>query len=152
MHKLFVALFFRVNTIPFDMEFDIGESYLYGVAIGDAGRYAINLQGGSTMVVVPRDLLAELPYVNKAGPIEERIVLLGRQKQLLVHIDLHPGGSFGFNLYFEIANYDYQLKCACCGAEMAIDQELEKTIIYKCRECGLSNSILKNNSSVVEKA
>ena len=35
---------------------------------------------------------------------------------------------------------------------MAVDYELEKTIIYKCTECGLSNSILKDNSSVVEKA
>ena len=51
----------------FDVEFDIGESYLYGVAIGEAGRFAINLQGGSTMVVVPRNLLAELLHVNKAS-------------------------------------------------------------------------------------
>ncbi|AIF82256.1 hypothetical protein NTE_00174 [Candidatus Nitrososphaera evergladensis SR1] len=30
---------------------------------------------------------------------------------------------------------------------MTVDQELENTIIYKCSECGLSNSILKDNHS-----
>lgn len=34
---------------------------------------------------------------------------------------------------------------------MAPDQELEKTTIFKCRECGLSNSIVKNDASVAEK-
>jgi len=28
----------------------------------------------------------------------------------------------------------------CCGAYMLPDKELEKTIIYKCKECGLSDS------------
>ena len=50
----------------FDVEFDIGESYLSGTAAGDRGRFAINLQGGSTEVVLPSDLLVGLPYVNKA--------------------------------------------------------------------------------------
>ncbi|AIC16579.1 hypothetical protein NVIE_023190 [Nitrososphaera viennensis EN76] len=30
---------------------------------------------------------------------------------------------------------------------MTADQELEKTIIYKCTECGLSNSVVKDNSA-----
>jgi hypothetical protein len=34
------------------------------------------------------------------------------------------------------------MKCACCGSEMLPDKELEKTIIYKCKECGLSYSRL----------
>jgi hypothetical protein len=50
----------------FDVEFNIGESYLSGTAAGDRGSFAINLQGGSTMVVLPSDLLVGLPYVNKA--------------------------------------------------------------------------------------
>jgi len=29
------------------------------------------------------------------------------------------------------------MKCACCGADMLPDKELENTIIYKCKECGL---------------
>jgi hypothetical protein len=34
-------------------------------------------------------------------------------------------------------------KFACCGAEMLADEELEKTITYKCKECSLSDSKLK---------
>jgi DNA-directed RNA polymerase subunit RPC12/RpoP len=30
---------------------------------------------------------------------------------------------------------------------MKANQEFEKTIIYKCTECGLSNSILKDDST-----
>ena len=39
------------------------------------------------------------------------------------------------------------MKCACCGGDMLVDNELEKTIIYKCRECGLSNTELKKNNN-----
>lgn len=35
------------------------------------------------------------------------------------------------------------MKCACCGGDMLRDKELEKTIIYKCKECGLSNTELR---------
>jgi hypothetical protein len=36
------------------------------------------------------------------------------------------------------------MECACCGAEMLPDRELEKTIIYKCEQCGLSDTRLKD--------
>jgi DNA-directed RNA polymerase subunit RPC12/RpoP len=36
------------------------------------------------------------------------------------------------------------MDCACCGAEMLPDKELEKTIIYKCKQCGLSDTRLKD--------
>jgi hypothetical protein len=35
------------------------------------------------------------------------------------------------------------MKCACCGAYMIPDKELENTIIYECKECGLSDSKLR---------
>jgi hypothetical protein len=38
----------------------------------------------------------------------------------------------------------YKMKCACCGAEMLADRVLEKTIIYKCNKCGLSETTLKD--------
>ena len=38
----------------------------------------------------------------------------------------------------------YTMKCACCGADMLPDRELESTIIYKCKECGISDSRLKD--------
>ncbi len=36
------------------------------------------------------------------------------------------------------------MKCACCGGEMLIEKETEKTISLKCKECGLSDSKLKS--------
>ena len=39
------------------------------------------------------------------------------------------------------------MKCACCGSDMLVDKELEKIMIYKCKECGLSNSELKKNNT-----
>ena len=50
----------------FAVKLDIAESYLYGKAIGDAGAFAINLQGGSQQLILPRSLLVDLPYVNEA--------------------------------------------------------------------------------------
>jgi len=34
------------------------------------------------------------------------------------------------------------MKCPCCGGEMA-ESEKEKVILFKCKECGLSNNQLK---------
>lgn len=34
------------------------------------------------------------------------------------------------------------MKCPCCGGEM-IENKKEKLIIFKCKECGLSNNQLK---------
>lgn len=41
----------------------------------------------------------------------------------------------------------FDMKCACCGGDMLRNKELENTIIYKCKECGLSNTELKANDS-----
>lgn len=38
----------------------------------------------------------------------------------------------------------YKMRCACCGAEMLPDRKLEKTITYKCKQCGLSDTRLKD--------
>jgi predicted nucleic acid-binding Zn ribbon protein len=38
------------------------------------------------------------------------------------------------------------MKCVCCGGEMLLDKELEKTVFYKCKECGLSNTELKKSA------
>jgi len=34
--------------------------------------------------------------------------------------------------------------CPCCGSEMKKEQELEKSILVKCSECGLSDTQLKS--------
>ena len=38
------------------------------------------------------------------------------------------------------------MKCACCGEDMLLYKELEKITIYRCKECGLSDSRLKHRS------
>jgi len=35
------------------------------------------------------------------------------------------------------------MRCPCCGGEMLVNEGLEKIIIHKCSECGLSNTKLK---------
>jgi DNA-directed RNA polymerase subunit M/transcription elongation factor TFIIS len=35
------------------------------------------------------------------------------------------------------------MKCACCGGDMKPDKDSGNSIIYKCSECGLSDSRLK---------
>jgi hypothetical protein len=46
--------------------------------------------------------------------------------------------------YFKNDKLLCKMECACCGAEMLPDRELEKTIIYKCKQCGLSDTRLKD--------
>ena len=38
----------------------------------------------------------------------------------------------------------HTMKCACCGADMLPDKEFQNTIIYKCKEYGLTDSRLKD--------
>lgn len=35
------------------------------------------------------------------------------------------------------------MKCACCGGEMAVESETGKSMLFKCKECGLSDTKLK---------
>jgi hypothetical protein len=35
------------------------------------------------------------------------------------------------------------VKCACCGGEMVSENELRTAVVYKCKECGLSDIRLK---------
>ncbi len=35
------------------------------------------------------------------------------------------------------------IKCACCGAGMSLEKELEKSNLYKCASCGISDTRLK---------
>jgi hypothetical protein len=43
------------------------------------------------------------------------------------------------------------MKCACCGGDMKPDKDTGNSIIYKCSECGLSDSRLKEEEEVVAK-
>ena len=35
------------------------------------------------------------------------------------------------------------MKCACCGGDMLPEKDIGDSIIYKCAECGLSDSRVK---------
>jgi hypothetical protein len=41
------------------------------------------------------------------------------------------------------------MKCACCGGDMKPDKDTGNSIIYKCSECGLSDSRLKEEEGGV---
>jgi DNA-directed RNA polymerase subunit M/transcription elongation factor TFIIS len=35
------------------------------------------------------------------------------------------------------------MKCACCGGDMLPEKDIGDSLIYKCTECGLSDSRVK---------
>ena len=37
-----------------------------------------------------------------------------------------------------------KIKCACCGSEMNLEKTLEKSNLYRCTGCGLSDTILSS--------
>jgi hypothetical protein len=45
------------KEMVFEVNVNLAESYLYGVAKGINGTYAINIQGGSTGIALPKELL-----------------------------------------------------------------------------------------------
>lgn len=61
LYPVMMTAQFRFNVV-----LDLAESYLYGTATGDSGRFAINLQGGSTGIALPEELLIGLPFAKKA--------------------------------------------------------------------------------------
>jgi hypothetical protein len=49
------------REMMFEVNIDLAESYLHGVAKGINGNYAINIQGGRTGIVLPKELLGPDP-------------------------------------------------------------------------------------------
>jgi hypothetical protein len=45
------------KELIFEISVNLAESYLYGVAKGTNGNYAINIQGGRTGIALPKELL-----------------------------------------------------------------------------------------------
>ncbi len=37
------------------------------------------------------------------------------------------------------------MKCACCGGDMIIEKDIGNSLLYKCAECGLSDTRVKKN-------
>jgi hypothetical protein len=48
----------ETKNILFEVNVSLAESYLYGIAKGTRGTYAINIQGGRTGVMLPKELLS----------------------------------------------------------------------------------------------
>jgi hypothetical protein len=42
------------------------------------------------------------------------------------------------------------MKCACCGGDMLPEKDIGDSMIYKCAECGLSDSRLKKQEKRVD--
>jgi hypothetical protein len=38
------------------------------------------------------------------------------------------------------------MKCACCGGDMLPEKDIGTSVIYKCAECGLSDTRLKEEA------
>jgi uncharacterized Zn finger protein len=43
------------------------------------------------------------------------------------------------------------MKCACCGGDMLLEKDIGNSILYKCGECGLSDSRVKKKTKAEEK-
>ena len=41
--------------------------------------------------------------------------------------------------------YILVMKCACCGGDMLTEKDIGNSIVYKCVECGLSDTRVKKN-------
>ena len=37
------------------------------------------------------------------------------------------------------------MKCACCGSDMLQDRDIGNSVIYKCTDCGLTDTRLKQD-------
>jgi DNA-directed RNA polymerase subunit M/transcription elongation factor TFIIS len=37
------------------------------------------------------------------------------------------------------------MKCACCGGDMLPEKDIGNSLVYKCGECGLTDSRVKKN-------
>jgi hypothetical protein len=36
------------------------------------------------------------------------------------------------------------MKCACCGGDMLPDRDIGSSILYRCKDCGISDTRLKS--------
>ena len=41
--------------------------------------------------------------------------------------------------------YMLVMKCACCGGDMLIEKDIGNSVLYKCADCGLSDTRIKKD-------
>ena len=41
------------------------------------------------------------------------------------------------------------MKCACCGGDMLTEKDIGNSVLYKCVECGLSDTRVKKNQEKI---
>ena len=39
------------------------------------------------------------------------------------------------------------MKCACCGSDMLPERDIGSSIVYKCADCGLSDTRIKEEKT-----
>ena len=98
----------------FKVAFDIDESYLHGTAKSDERTFSINLQGRSSSIVPPSNLLAGLPYVNKA-----RLNIRRETETINVDTKLSSGGEV-----IEIYD-DIMLQKLAAARDVTLEKEVD---------------------------
>jgi hypothetical protein len=51
-----------------------------------------------------------------------------------------PKQQIAFHLWYMLV-----MKCACCGGDMLTEKDIGNSVLYKCADCGLSDTRIKNN-------
>ena len=74
----------------FEVDVNLAESYLYGVAKGNNGNHAINIQGGRTGIVLPKELLGPDPnmYVEALLNIRTKSGIVSLRSEIEVGKDM----------------------------------------------------------------
>ena len=74
----------------FEVDVNLAESYLYGVAKGNNGNHAINIQGGRTGIVLPKELLGPDPnmYVEALLNIRTNSGIVSLRSEIEVGKDM----------------------------------------------------------------
>jgi hypothetical protein len=51
-----------------------------------------------------------------------------------------PKQQISFHLWYLLV-----MKCACCGGDMMTEKDIGNSILYKCADCGLSDTRIKKD-------
>jgi hypothetical protein len=51
-----------------------------------------------------------------------------------------PKQQIAFHLWYMLV-----MKCACCGGDMLTEKDIGNSVLYKCADCGLSDTRIKKD-------
>ena len=55
-----------------------------------------------------------------------------------------PKQQIAFHLRYMLV-----MKCACCGGDMLTEKDIGKSVLYKCADCGLSDTRIKKDQGKI---